>query len=198
MCQRYQRYYGIMLCLEHEEAQNLKRLSRCGVVYTTSWGGSIIHTQWKPFQLNLSKAKLCGQCRLREWCLRPRASSSQACEKSKPPHVKHSKVLFFAFQSSSPTQKMLLSIEWTLHHCAFHHSMRKPFHLLCLESLVLQASPNFLAHGIGLQVTALIAMTLKLEVVDETSRSWSLNLPTLEIPDRIVMCLGGLDADYAC
>jgi hypothetical protein len=45
---------------------------------------------------------------------------------------------------------------------------------------------------------ALIAMTLKLEVLDETPRSWSLNQPILEIPYKIVMCLGGLDADYAC
>jgi hypothetical protein len=82
-----------------------------GVVYGTSWGGSIIHTQRKPFQLNLSKAKLCRQCRLREWCLRPRASSSQACEISNPVHVKHSKVLFFAFQSSSLTQKIAF-VNW--------------------------------------------------------------------------------------
>ncbi len=75
---------------------------------------------------------------------------------------------------------------------------KKTLSFICLESLVLQASPNFLAHAIGLQVIAIIAMTLKLEVVDETPRSWSLNLHTLEIPYRIVMCLGGLDADYAC
>lgn len=32
MCQSYQRYYGITLCLEHKKAQNLKRLSRCAVL----------------------------------------------------------------------------------------------------------------------------------------------------------------------